>query len=421
VRAEPRVERPGSQARVTASSLELRVLRELDVRMRHLCGIARILPALTADNAAEERLRLVAAVSRGETPVPRWTLERRRVDLGVFRLLDGARALAEHVPAGELYRARLDEVELDLAILDALGDARRVRMLAARRFGTGALRVTTEAGGQASIARLARAMLDTVEASPEPYVLPAEARDGPSVAALLRAAAHAAHLGVEVRIEPRLAASAAAGDRAIFLAPRRFGVREATRIAAHEVLGHLVAGANGRAQPIRLFELGTAGSFADQEGMALCLEEAAGVLDGSRLRTLAARVIATDRLHAGASFGDTALELVREEGFSAHDATAIAERAHRGGGVARDVGYLYGWLRVRAAIANGTTTIDELRSGRIGLADVEPMRALASVGLVRAPAYRPSLERSLSWTAGGTRPDTSPPKLAASLTRLDAT
>ena len=379
------------------------------------------MPALTAHNGHEERRRLIACVERGEVAEPRFEPTRRRIPPETWRWLEEARRLARASVAADLYLARLDELELDLMMIEALGDARRVRPLAARRFGTGASTVEA-ADGTVRIANVAAHLLETVQPTYEPRVLPASGLSGePSLAELIRRVAGRAGLEVEVRVEPRLVASAATGERVVFIADRWFGAREALRLTVHEVLGHLVAAANGRAQPLRILEIGTAGSFGDQEGVSLWLEEQASVMDGLRLSTLAARVVATDLMHAGAHFGDTTRDLVRLYGFSAADAVAIAERAWRGGGVARDVGYLRGWLRVRSALESGQATLDELRSGRVGLADLSTIRELDDLGLWRAPAYRPSLEYSLAATEGGTSLLTSPPSVAASFTRFELT
>jgi uncharacterized protein (TIGR02421 family) len=337
--------------------------------------------------------------------------------------LDEARGLAERLASSPtpLYLARLDEIELDLHMLESLGDARRIRPLAARRFGTGRDDVP-HAGVTTSVARVASAILDEVEPEDEPKVLPATALLGePSLAELMRRVAAHVGLEVEVKVEPRLTAGAATGERTIFLADRLFGAREALRLAVHEVLGHLTAAANGRAQPLRVIELGTAGSFGDQEGVALHLEELAGVLDAHRLRTLAARVWAADRMHDGAAYADTARLLATTHAFSPEDAVAITERAYRGGGVARDVGYLRGYLRVKHAVERGETTIDELRMGRVGLADLPILRALVPEGLARPAVYRPSLVYSLRATDAGTSRSTLPPSVAASFTRLELT
>lgn len=396
-------------------------LREADALMKRIAEVARLLPALTATNAVEERARLVAEVGSGGTPSPRWELKKRRVEPELWRVLDLARNRVRSLPAEELYLARLDELELELSMIEVLGDPKRVRPLAARRFGDGRASVALP-GGPVPLARLARALLDSLPHREEPReVPPYDAPGRPSLAALMHAVACSAGLRLEVKVEPRLSAGAATGDRTVFIADRWFGRRESLRFAVHEVLGHAVAAANAREQPIRIFEIGTAGSFGAQEGVALWLEEKAGVLDAYRLRVIAARVLATDRMHSGASFGETARWLHRDQGFSPCDAISIAERAYRGGGVARDAGYLAGWLEVRSALAAGTTTLDALRSGRVGIAVAEELPALIELGLARPPRYRPSLTRSLSATDAGTSLDTSPPSMAASLTMFEET
>jgi hypothetical protein len=383
---------------------EERAQRELDTKIMLVHAAARVLPALVPDDAEAERRRIVAAVARGEAPTPGWKYAPRRTPPEVRRALAEARALAPLSLAADLYLARLDELELDLQMLESLGHARRVRPLAARRYGTGATLVSDVDGRTVTAAEAARAILrstppaaDTAASSglSRKATLPPDATGkGPSVAAVVRAVVRAAGLDAEVRVEPGLAASAAAGERTVLLAARPLSEHDAVRVALHEVLGHLTAAANARVQPLRLLEVGTAGCFGDQEGVALAIEESSGLLDSERVRTLAARVLATDRLHSGAPFGETALRLVRDHGFSPAASVAITERAYRGGGVARDAAYLVGWWRVRAAIAEGRATLDELRIGRVGVADIARVRTLIAARTLVASAFRPSLERA---------------------------
>jgi len=353
--------------------------------------------------------------------------------LPALRALDHARDLARDQAAEALYVARIDELETELSLLASLGDARAVRPIAARLYGTGDVRVPLSDTKQ-PVRDVARRLLDDIEDEPEPHTLHADS-GAASAAAFMRAAAGHARLDVEVKVSEKLLSDAAAGERTVYLAQRRFGRRHAARLAVHEVLGHLLAAANGRAQPLGLLSLGTAGSFADQEGVAIHLEEEAGVLDGHRVRTLAARVLATDSMHGGASFEETARMLRSDYGFDSAPAVVMSLRAHRAGGVARDGVYLSGWLRVRHAIARGQASSLELRNGKVSLADLPTLRALAGEGLWRQPAFRsasgycpelpdaPSPKRSSSFfaTAAGTSFDTSPPSLRASLTRFDAT
>jgi uncharacterized protein (TIGR02421 family) len=401
---------------------------KLDQLLFSVAEKVRPLPSLTAEDAAEERVRLLRDLERGELPVPTPQPRRSAAESGVFRLLDQGRRLTEESELGTLYLERFDELELDLAILAAFGEPKRVRELSARRYGTGhesvsvSTSVTTSAP-PVSVGVLAQQLLDQLApCDTGPRVLPASAPSGqPSVARLVLRAAAGIGLDPSVRVEPRLASLAATGERTVFLSARMYSLHEARRLVAHEVFGHLVVAANARAQPLRLLSVGLAGAFSDQEGVSLYLEAALGLMASDRLRTLAARVMATQWLHAGASFGETARRLYVDYGLSAESAILTAERTYRGGGVARDAGYLSGFVRVRAALAAGAASLDELRRGRVALAHVSRLRQLERAGWLRTPCYRPSLALSRSLTFAGTSAETSPPSDAASLTMLELT
>lgn len=400
-----------------------RVELALGALVRAVAAEARLLPALTADGAQAERARLVASVLRGEPPVPEFGAMPRRVPTEVHRAVEEARRLAEHHPAGDLYAERLDELELELTILEVLGDVRRVRPVAARRYGYA--RGTVELfGAVVCLRQIAERELAGPRGETEPAtVAPLRGSDeaASSMQGYVEALAERAGLEVSVRLDPRLVANAATGERTVFLADRMFGDVEARRIAVHEVLGHLVAAANARAQPMRLLEVGTAESFVDQEGVALWLEAESGLMGRARRRTIAARYLAAAWMHDGAAFADVATRLVREHGFAAEPAVAIAERTFRGGGVARDTAYLLGWLRVTLAMARGHAALDEMRLGRVSVRALPRLRELAAEGLVAQAPFRPSLAYSLPATWGGTSPSTLPPSVATSLTMLELT
>lgn len=401
---------------------EWQLAQRVDGLLASVAEKVRPLPSLAANDAAEQRARLVRELSRGELPRPQAQQRRPVVESSTYRLLDQARRLAEQCPFGELYRERLDELELDLAILDAWGDSKRIHPLSARRYGRGDERVQTH-GGEVMLAALAEQLLRNLppaELGPR-NLPPVSSRGELSVEQLIQRAALGIGLDPVVRVEPRLSSLAATGERTVFLSARMFTLREARRLVAHEVFGHLVVAANARAQPLRLLQVGLRGSFADQEGVSLFLEAALGLMCSDRLRTLAARVVSTQLLHRGASFGETARTLHVEHGFAVETAILTAERTYRGGGVARDAGYLAGFLRVRAALCAGEATLDELRRGRVALAHVPVLRRLEQQGFVRPACYRPSLLLSRSLTFGGTSSDTSPPSEAASLTMLELT
>lgn len=369
----------------------------LDARLLEVSRRTRILPFLHAENAAAERLRMTQELARGELPQPRWSPLERRSTHGLFSMLERARtetlrlAMPEQVRA--LYLGRMLELELDIALLDALGDAKRVRPLAARRYGTGAFRLRSKSAVEVAEACLAQ-LADTPKEAPREV-------DPHELAVQMERAA--AFLGITVRgvVDARLSAAAAAGEKTIYLQKRAFSRVEARRLVAHEVFGHLVASHRARAHAVRIFEIGVAGSFADQEGLALCLEEASGTFDALRLRTIAARVVVTARMHAGASFGEAARELVAH-GLSVDAAIVTTERAYRGGGVARDAGYLEGFVRVRDALRKKTCTLDELRAGRLTVEAIPALRMAQAEGLAERGFATFDLEAGLAH-AGATK------------------
>jgi uncharacterized protein (TIGR02421 family) len=291
--------------------------------------------------------------------------------------------------------------------------------MAARLFGTGSERLFDDEDRTALDA--AHEVLSNGPVDEEAKTIPATAAGRVSLRELMLAYAKHVGLHIAVRVDPTLIANAAVGERTVFIADRAFGAHEAQRLATHEVYGHLVSTFNGRAQQLGVFAIGSAGSYGDQEGVAIFLEDAAGLLDLNRKRTLAGRVLATHAMHAGVSFGDVARTLLHEHDFSPVEAVTLAERAFRAGGVARDAVYLTSWLRVRKAVLESSVTLDELQLGKVSLASLPEVRRLRAEGLVNPPTYLSNLARSRGWTAAGTRSDTSPPSLATSLTRVDAT
>lgn len=369
-------------------------MEALDELLVAISRRARLLPALVPENVVTERARLLSALERGEPTEPRWVFQHVAPPRSVMSALERARVLAssaEHELVGTAYLERLEELELDLHLLAALADPhgnQRARALGRRRFGT------------ASQLVLGRSLLATAQAwieelgpvQDEPRSMNA---DGPgSLGEAMRRAARATGIEVEVRVEPRLIAGAAAGDRTLFVADRRFGAREARRLVAHEVLGHAVAAHNGRGWPLALFAAGSAGSFAHQEGLALVLEERAGAFDAERRRTLALRVIAAAWVNDGASFVDVARRLMEGHGLGARATLPLAERACRGNGVAREVAYLAGYLEVRAALDEGLA-LSAIRAGRISLALARALPRFAAVGIEARGAIDPQVDEVL--------------------------
>ncbi len=396
-----------------------RLRAELDVAVRRLHDTARLLVGATTHSDPRERQRLVRCVARDEHAKPEWGWEPIEVDRSIWQVLAVARKLAKQSPAAELYLARLDELETELLVMESLGKTKQVRPMAARLYGTGS-ELLFEDSEQTSL-DAAHEILASAPSEDEEKTIPAVSPSGVNLRDLMLDYAKHVGLHIAVRVDPNLIANAAVGERTVFIANRSFGAHEAQRLSTHEVYGHLVSAFNGRAQQLGVLAIGTASSYGDQEGVSIFLEDAAGLLSLNRKRTLAGRVLATYAMHAGVSFGDVARELVREHDFSPVEAVTLAERAFRAGGVARDAVYLTGWLRVRKAVLEGSAALHELQLGKVSLQALPEIRRLRAEGLVNPPTYLSNLARSRGWTAAGTRSDTSPPSLATSLTRVDAT
>ena len=393
----------------------------LDALLIRIDRIARRLPAHIAREQNFDRNRLLRDLNAGRRLELRSNPKPFRVPSTIWSDFKKARQMATHIDTSSPYLDRLDELEMELLILEALGNPKVVRPLSARRYGTGASQIEL---GQTSISliKIAKRFLDKLQnIHREPSTLPADSKNGPSLAAWIFSLANLIGLEVNVRVEKNLIPNAACGEKTIYLADRKFGMHEARRVAVHEVLGHLVTAANARAQPIALPRVGTASSVADQEGVALYLEEQSGFLDENRVRTLAARVWVTHQLHDGADFNDIVQLLLREHGFLPEEAIALGERSYRGGGVSQDAGYLSGWIRIRHAIQQKKTTLHELQLGRVSLSSLPKVRALLNAGLLRDALYKPSFSRSRLATVFGTNASILPPSLAASLIRLDET
>jgi len=389
------------------------------VALRRLHDTARLLVGSMTHSDPLERQRLARSVEKGEHAKPRWKWQPVTVDRSLWRMLSHARELAADSEASELYLARLEELEIELLLLESLGRSKQVRPMAARLFGTGGERIFADS--EHTVLDAAHEILTHTPARREAKTIPAASSDGVNLHDLMLAYAKHVGLHITVRVDPDLIANAAVGERTVFIADRLFGAHEAQRLATHEVYGHLVSAFNGRTQALGVFAIGTAGSYGDQEGVAIYLEELAGLLDPYRQRTLAGRLLATHAMHAGVSFGDAARTLVTEHDFSAAGAVTLCERAFRAGGVARDAVYLTSWLRVRRAVDRGETNLGELQLGKVSLGALPELRRLAGDGRVTQPVYLSNLARSFGKTGPGTRSATFPPSFATSFTRLDAT
>lgn len=147
---------------------------------------------------------------------------------------------------------------------------------------------------------------------------------------------------------------------------KNFQVSEerAFALLQHEIGTHVVTYYNGKAQPLQLFYIGVPGYEELQEGLAVFAEYMADGLTLSRLRTIAARVVAVHQMISGASFIDTFFLLIDKYQFSENAAFSLAMRVYRGGGLTKDAVYLKGLLNIIEYIKKGKN-LDPLLIGKI--------------------------------------------------------
>jgi hypothetical protein len=164
---------------------------------------------------------------------------------------------------------------------------------------------------------------------------------------------------------------------------REFTANEMMRLPLHEIGVHAVRGANGYEQEYQVMGSGAGGYHQAEEGLALFLEEAAGLSDPELKRRYAARAKSVESVINGESFSDT-YDMNQDYGFDEKDAWKMAMRAHRGGGFIKDHIYAEGFQQVQAyvgdEVGDGLEELGEMDGNledlMIGKVSVEQANAL---------------------------------------------
>jgi uncharacterized protein (TIGR02421 family) len=156
----------------------------------------------------------------------------------------------------------------------------------------------------------------------------------------------------------------------------------------HEVGTHVVTYLNGARQPLTLLTIGLPGYDETQEGLAVLAEYLTGGLDPRRLRVLAARVVAVDRMLDGEGFLGIFESLRGDYSIPSRTAYSIATRVVVGGGSAKDAIYLRGISRILDALAEGST-LDALLVGKLALDHIPLVQDLLDRGVLQPAWVRP--------------------------------
>lgn len=152
----------------------------------------------------------------------------------------------------------------------------------------------------------------------------------------------------------------------------------------HEIGTHILTYCNGLRQPIKQLYAGLAGYNQLQEGLAVLSEYFVGGLTASRLRIIAARVIAADCLVKGKSFTQTYAILVEKYSFSKNLSFEITMRIYRGGGLIKDAVYLRGVILLLKYLQNGGN-LELLYLGKFSLHYVPLISKFLKQGVLKEP------------------------------------
>lgn len=168
----------------------------------------------------------------------------------------------------------------------------------------------------------------------------------------------------------------------------RIPVSRLEALLQHEVGTHVLTYQNGRAQKLRLLSTGLAGYDSLQEGLAVLAEYLVGGLSRSRLRLLAARVIAVRCLLDGATFIETFRKLHQEHGVSSRSAFTVTVRVFRSGGLTKDAVYLRGLVQILDYSGRGGE-LDPLFVGKIATEHIPFIKELTWRGVLKKPPLIP--------------------------------
>nr|KJZ13358.1 hypothetical protein TW77_00200 [Pseudoalteromonas rubra] len=170
-----------------------------------------------------------------------------------------------------------------------------------------------------------------------------------------------------------------------------FSELDVRALIEHEIGVHLLTTLNAEQQPLHLLRLGLPGNTYTQEGLAIFREFQSGNINLMRLKTLALRVLAVDKMVKGEQFYQV-YEFLRDTSYlGSAEAFGLTTRVFRGGGFTKDHLYLKGFRDV--VKLSQQRSLDNLYLGKTGLAQLDAIDMLVERQLLDKPAYLPDYSR----------------------------
>lgn len=332
----------------------------------------RLLDRLVPTNLASERERLLSALAQGQAAEPRFTYSAAPEVAPLRPFLGSLSSTCLGLgPLGQLYAERALELELEAALLSAVGGA-DFTALARTRYATDGFANEAETDAQVS----GWLSTDALEPEAGSEVRADDEQDPRSLIAVLRARIGVLRAPVRVEVRPGLSSVAAAGDGFVAIRPdARLSPEAAMRIAHHELHAHVLPRLAAKSEALGIFRVGARAASDEEEGRALLLEERAGLFPRARRRELALRHRAALMVHQGAPFA----ELVRwleAEAEPRSRAVELALRASRGGGLGRERVYIPAYLRLKVEFSREPWLERFFERGRVSIAAARVLRGL---------------------------------------------
>jgi uncharacterized protein (TIGR02421 family) len=293
-----------------------------------------------------------------------------------------------------LYDLEIEKVD-DPALLGLLTEkrdeiARQIALLKDRdtsRFLHGSLQLFGDVGE--GLVRDARDLLETIPAEQVPDKrITASAFAEAAQAELDHYRANYEGFDHDLEIRNDVADLMVSHGRLLIPATANFRSGRVEALLHHEIGTHVLTFANGARQPLKMLTVGLPGYEETQEGLGVLAEYLVGGLDPQRLRLLAARVIAVDRMLDGAGFLELFEELHDSIGFPPKMAWGVTIRVARCGGLTKDVIYLRGITRVLEFVAQ-RKDLTPLLVGKLSLEHVPLIDELLERGVLEPPWLQP--------------------------------
>lgn len=160
------------------------------------------------------------------------------------------------------------------------------------------------------------------------------------------------NLDLKIEIRPDVAGIMVSKSKLLISENLMIDASRTDALIQHEIATHILTYCNGKMQPVRQMYAGFAGYDQMQEGLAVLAEYLVGGLTKNRLRLLAARVIAVEKMISGKSFVDVFHLLKDVYNFPPKAAYFITMRVYRGGGLTKDAVYLSGLIKLLDYLKN---------------------------------------------------------------------